>query len=191
MCRRSCGRQKKREAAICPKNSYARDDLVLPRTGPSALHEIYLACATGRVLLIFVRFCPAAFHVALRCQVADFDFTFLVFRRPRLKRKLHADNMNQLIRIAVLWCAGVTEIVVKGTQANAGRKQVTRASAYKIRNARFGRCRMCSAGRFATLTKLAKQSTRAWSERVRVCISILTAPARSSAWSSSGKGSEA
>jgi hypothetical protein len=66
--------------------SYARDDLVLPRTGPSALHEIYLACATGRVLLIFARFCRAAFHVTLRCQVADFDFSFLVFRRLKLAR---------------------------------------------------------------------------------------------------------
>jgi hypothetical protein len=70
--------------AICLKN--VRDDLVLPRIGPSALHEIYLACATGRVLLIFVRFCRAAFHVARGRQVADFDFSFLVFRRLRLGR---------------------------------------------------------------------------------------------------------
>src|SRR5206468_12266204 len=40
-------RNAKRQYA--PKNSYARGDLVLPRTGPSALHEIYLACATARV----------------------------------------------------------------------------------------------------------------------------------------------
>ena len=34
----------------------------------------------------------------------------------RLKRKLHAANRNQLIRIAVLWRARATKIVVKGTR---------------------------------------------------------------------------
>ena len=33
----------------------------------------------------------------------------------RLKQKLRAANRNRLIRIAVLWRAGVTEIVVRGT----------------------------------------------------------------------------
>jgi hypothetical protein len=70
-----------------PKEFLTRvDDLVLPPTGPSALHKIYLACATGRVLLIFVRFCRAAFHVAFACQVPDFDFSFLVFLRLGLAR---------------------------------------------------------------------------------------------------------
>jgi len=69
--------------------SYARDDLVLPhaqgrRALVDVLHENYLACATGRVLLIFVRFCCAAPRVTLWCQVADFDFSFLLFRRIRL-----------------------------------------------------------------------------------------------------------
>ena len=39
----------------------------------------------------------------------------------RLKRKLHAANLNQLIRIGVLWRAGAAEIVVKAT-CGAGRK---------------------------------------------------------------------
>jgi DNA-binding CsgD family transcriptional regulator len=39
----------------------------------------------------------------------------------RLKRKLHAANLNQLIRIGVLWRAGAAEIVVKATRG-AGRK---------------------------------------------------------------------
>ena len=38
----------------------------------------------------------------------------------RLKRKLHAENKNQLIRIAVLWGADVTEIVVEGTRVTRG-----------------------------------------------------------------------
>jgi DNA-binding NarL/FixJ family response regulator len=39
----------------------------------------------------------------------------------RLKKKLDAAKFNQLLRIAVLWRAGVTEIVVKGTRVHARR----------------------------------------------------------------------
>ena len=35
----------------------------------------------------------------------------------RLKKKLRAANRNRLIRIAVLWRAGVAEIVVRGIRA--------------------------------------------------------------------------
>jgi hypothetical protein len=35
----------------------------------------------------------------------------------RLKQKLRVANRNQLIRIAVLWRAGVAEIVVRGVRA--------------------------------------------------------------------------
>ena len=35
----------------------------------------------------------------------------------RLKEKLDAANFNRLIRIAVLWRAGVAEIVVRGIRA--------------------------------------------------------------------------
>jgi DNA-binding CsgD family transcriptional regulator len=55
----------------------------------------------------------------------------------RLKQKLHAANINRLIRIAVLWRAGAIEIVVKETRARAGRKQVARASADKSRKRRL------------------------------------------------------
>ena len=51
----------------------------------------------------------------------------------RLKRKLHAVNKNQLLRIAVLWRAGTTEIVAKGTRERAGRKPVVGVSADKGR----------------------------------------------------------
>ena len=51
----------------------------------------------------------------------------------RLKRKLHAVNKNQLIRIAVLWRAGVTEIVVKGTRESVSRRPVVDVSADKSR----------------------------------------------------------
>jgi DNA-binding CsgD family transcriptional regulator len=34
----------------------------------------------------------------------------------RLKKKLRAANRNRLIRIAVLWRAGVAEIVVRGVR---------------------------------------------------------------------------
>jgi DNA-binding CsgD family transcriptional regulator len=36
----------------------------------------------------------------------------------RLKRKLDAPKFNQLIRIAVLWRAGVAEIVLRGVPRN-------------------------------------------------------------------------
>ena len=36
----------------------------------------------------------------------------------RLKKKLDAANFNQLLRIAVLWCAGISEIVVRGVRGN-------------------------------------------------------------------------
>jgi DNA-binding CsgD family transcriptional regulator len=38
----------------------------------------------------------------------------------RLQQKLDAANRNRLIRIAVLWRADITEIVVKGTRVTRG-----------------------------------------------------------------------
>ena len=55
----------------------------------------------------------------------------------------------------------------------------------------LSRCRMCSARRFAMSTRMAKPSTRTWSDRVRACISILTARARLSASLSLKRSSEA
>ena len=52
----------------------------------------------------------------------------------RLKQKLHAANINRLIRIAVLWRADAAEIIVKGTRERAGRKQVARVSGRSDRN---------------------------------------------------------
>ena len=36
----------------------------------------------------------------------------------RLKKRLDAAKFNQLLRIAVLWCAGISEIVVRGVRGN-------------------------------------------------------------------------
>jgi len=45
-----------------------------------ALHKIYLACTADRGLLISLPLGRAAFRIALRFQVADFELSFLLFR---------------------------------------------------------------------------------------------------------------
>jgi DNA-binding CsgD family transcriptional regulator len=54
----------------------------------------------------------------------------------RLKQKMRSANIDRLVRVAVLWRAGVTEIFVEGTRERAGRKQVAGVSACKSRNPR-------------------------------------------------------
>ena len=86
-----------------------------------AKQQVVYDCGFARETGEHIRVIPLPFGSSITAAKLKISLKTVNEYCARLKKKLDAAKFNQLLRIAVLWRAGVAEIVVKAIDGSGGK----------------------------------------------------------------------